>query len=369
MDQPRSGQVSEAMFNRRQVLMGGVGGVASMLLWPRSGLAKKKAKSDTLTLLIWPDYLDPGVIEAFEQQRGMKVKQVFFESDTERDQLLVKKGGDAFDLMVVNRINLPFYARQGWIAPVDRNRLKGLDRIDPRWIAEPDSAANLWGVPYFWGNIGLAYREDRLIAPPASWMDFFRPAEMLRGRIQAMESDRELIGMALKALGHSVNSEDGAALSAAETLLMEQKPHVKSFRYIELGPDSPLVTGEVWMAMVFNGDALKLREHHESIRYIQPREGSALWVDDLALGSNASGHELALDFLNFLLDPAMALRNAEALHFATPNREALRLASKGYLDNAAIFPGEELLQRSETVRPVSPRTQRRINDIVARLLK
>ncbi|MBF0192125.1 MAG: spermidine/putrescine ABC transporter substrate-binding protein [Magnetococcales bacterium] len=356
------------MFKRRQIVMGGAALLASTLVvspwaWGESG------KDGELTLLIWPDYIDSGVVKAFEQSRGVTVKQIHFESDQERDQLLVRKGSDAFDLLLVNRLNLPFYARQGWITPLDKSLLKHLPHLDPRWLMEPDSTGKLSGLPYFWGNIGLAYREDLVRTPPVGWLDFFRPPEWLRGRIQAMESDRELLGMALKALGHSVNSEDGAALSAAESLLMEQKPHVKSYRYIELGPESPLVTGEVWMAMVFNGDALKLAEHHPGIRYLHPREGSALWVDDLALGSGRARRELALDFLNFLSDPVHAARNAEALHFATPNREALRLASRAYLNDPTIFPPEAVLRQSETVRPVGARTQRRINDIVARLLK
>ncbi|MBF0613556.1 MAG: spermidine/putrescine ABC transporter substrate-binding protein [Magnetococcales bacterium] len=356
------------MWNRRQVLMHGMGLVAASWLAPNLVRAES-VKRPELTLLNWPDYLDGGVIAAFEKQRGIKVRQVFFDSDAERDQFLVKKGGESFDLMVVNRLHLPFYVKQGWVVPVDKAALKNFGHLDPRWIAEPDESGRLLGIPYFWGTMGLAYREDLMPTPPASWMDFFRPMEVVRGRIQALESDRELLGMALKALGHSVNTEDNAALTAAESLLQEQKPHVKTYRYTDLNAEAPLVTGEVWMAMIFNGDALKLQEFNPSIRYVQPREGTVLWVDDLALGKGKGGRELALAFLDFLLDPAMAVRNAESLHFATPNRAALQQATREYLNNPNIFPSEELLSHSETVRLVGARTQRRINDIVSRLMK
>lgn len=356
------------MWNRRQVLIGGAGLLLACGMAPGVALAEK-GKRPELTILNWPDYLDNGLIESFEKQRNVKIRQVFFDSDTERDQYLVKKGGGSFDIMVVNRLHLPFYAKQGWVTPIDKSTLKNFAHLDPRWLPEPDESGKYLGLPYFWGTMGLAYREDLMPTPPVSWMDFFRPTEPLRGRIQGMESDRELFGMALKVLGHSVNTEDAAALTAAETLLMEQKPFVKSYRYTDLTADAPLVTGEVWMAMVFNGDALKLQEFNPAIRYVQPREGSVLWVDDLALGKGTGGETLALEFLNFMLDPAMAVRNAEALHFASPNRTALQRASKEYLNNSNIFPSEELLSHSETVRLVSPRTKRRINDIVSRLMK
>ncbi|MEO5346478.1 MAG: spermidine/putrescine ABC transporter substrate-binding protein [Magnetococcus sp. YQC-9] len=354
-------------IERRRLLKWAAALVATAGLAPDQLLAEG-AKKRELTLLTWPDYIDPGVVEAFGKQHGVTVRQIFFESDQERDQHIVRKGSEAFDVIVVSRVQQPFYAKQGWLTPIDKGVLKNFDHLDPRWLPEADGSGKLYGIPYFWGNIGLAYREDLVGKPPVGWMDFFRPAEGLQGRIQAMESDRELVGMALKALGHSVNSEDGAVLQAAEELLKQQKPHVKSYRYTELGADAPLVKGEVAMAMVFNGDALKLREFQPAIRYVHPREGSVLWVDDLVIGGGKARREQALAFIDFLNDSAIAARNAEALHFASPNRAALQKASRGYLENPIIFPPEEVMKLSETIRPLAPRVQRRINDIVSRLI-
>ncbi|MBF0263130.1 MAG: spermidine/putrescine ABC transporter substrate-binding protein, partial [Magnetococcales bacterium] len=327
------------------------------------------AKKGELTLLTWPDYIDPEVIAAFEKQRGVTVRQIYFESDQERDQQIVRKGSDAFDVIVVNRVHLPFYAKQGWVTSIDKGGLKQFAHLDPRWLPEADGSGKLPGIPYFWGNIGLAYRDDKLVDKPVGWMDFFRPAEALHGRIQAMESDRELFGMALKALGYSVNSEENVELLAAEALLREQKPHVMSYRYTDLTAEAPLVKGEAWMAIVFNGDALKLREFHPEIRYLHPREGSTLWIDDLVIGGGSKRRDLALAFIDHLNEPDMAARNAETLHFATPNKTAMQRASKAYLDDPIIFPPEEVWSLSETIRPLAPRIQRRVNDIVSRLIQ
>lgn len=353
-------------YGRRQVLQGAALGLAGMLLAPR---AFAEAKKGELTLLTWPDYIDPEVIAAFEKKQGVTVRQIFFESDQERDQHIVRKGSDAFDVIVVNRVHLPFYAKQGWLTPIDKGGLKQFAHLDPRWVPEVDPAGKLPGIPYFWGNIGLAYRDDKVTNKPESWMDFFRPAEALRGRIQAMESDRELVGMALKALGFSVNSEENVELLAAEALLKEQQPHVMSYRYTDLTAEAPLVKGEAWMAMVFNGDALKLSEFQPAIRYLHPREGSVLWIDDLVIGGGSKRRDLALAFLDHLSEPGMAARNAEALHFATPNRTAMQQVSKAYLNDPIIFPPEEVWGISETIRPLAPRMQRRVNDIVSRLFQ
>ncbi|MBF0144641.1 MAG: spermidine/putrescine ABC transporter substrate-binding protein [Magnetococcales bacterium] len=359
----------EGMFHRRTILAVGAALLAAPLSIPFAGWTSP-AKSGELTVLIWPEYLDAGVVRDFEERHGVTIRQIPYDSEQQRDQLLLKKGADAFDLVVVNRLNLAAYARRKWLTPLEPARLQHLDRLDRRWLSEPDETGKWLGLPYFWGNVGLAWRADKLAAAPTGWMDFFRPGAALRGRIQAMDSAREMVGLALMALGHSVNAEEESALAGAEALLMAQKPFVRNYRYIDLSPASPLVTGDVWMAMVFNGDALKLREFHPQINYVQPREGSLLWLDDLALGGRQSGRELAVAFLeHLLLDPVIAARNAESLHFASPNHEALPLTSIAYREDPIVFPSEEELRRSEMVRPVAARAQRRINDIMARLLK
>ncbi|MBF0125895.1 MAG: spermidine/putrescine ABC transporter substrate-binding protein [Magnetococcales bacterium] len=356
------------MFKRRQLLACGLGVLAASLLPAGTSRAGEEKKHE-LVILIWSDYLDPEVVKIFEERAKVTLRQVFFDSDQERDQQVVRKGSDAFDVLIVNGITLPFYGQQKWLTPLDKSRMTHLAHLDPGWLAEGEHSGRLLGVPYLWGNIGLAYREDLVPNPPTGWLDFFRPVEALRGRLNAIATNRELFGIALKALGHSVNSEEPGALAEAEALLLRQKPYVRSYPYLDIGKESPLVTGEVAMAMVYNGDALKLHEYHPKIRYLNPREGSAMWVDFMAVGTNAARRDLALAFIDFMQEPAMAGKNAQFLHFATPNQEALRLAPIAYRTDPVIFPTEEVSRLSETIRPVSSRTQRKINDVVARLTR
>lgn len=46
------------------------------------------------------------------------------------------------------------------------------------------------------------------------------------------------MGMALKALGYSINSEDVAELKQATALLKKQKPFVSAYSYLNLGENS-----------------------------------------------------------------------------------------------------------------------------------
>ena len=200
------------------------------------------------------------------------------------------------------------------------------------------------------------------------WSEFFSPAEPLHGRISLMRSSRDVFGMALKSLGHSVNSGDREAMRAAAALLQRQKPYVRSYEYVSLGPESALVTGDVHAAMMYSGDALMLQEHHPDIVYVVPEEGSNLWVDYFVILRSSPRQALAARFLDFINRPANAARNAEFVYYATPNAAARPLMSREYLDNEVIHPDAVVLGRSESYGELPPRTQKTLNSEFALLV-
>ena len=206
--------------------------------------ASLPAPPRTLVFLNWSEYLDPELVEEFEQRFNAKVSEVYFESDDLRDDMMVETGALGYDLVIVNGINVDSYRKRGWIAPLDEAALPNLKYVDKHWRNAFESG-NGYGVPYFWGTLGIAYRQDLVEQAPASWMDLLQPAESLRGKIGMVENSRDLLGMALKALGHSANSTDPAATKAAEQLLLAQKPYVKTYNYLALTEESALVSGDI----------------------------------------------------------------------------------------------------------------------------
>ncbi|MGD8644431.1 MAG: spermidine/putrescine ABC transporter substrate-binding protein, partial [Chromatiales bacterium] len=194
------------------------------------------------------------------------------------------------------------------------------------------------------------------------------PQPALHGKIVMIEDPRELVGMALKALGHSINSENLTELAEAERLLQEQRPLVKSYSYVSLTERSALVTGEAAAAMVYNGDALMLQQYEPNIRFVVPPEGTGMWVDYLAVLSSSPRKALAARFIDFMNRPEIAARNAEYLYYATPNRAAERLLPSEFLADDRIYPNAETLRRSEPfVTKLAPRAVKARQKIYARL--
>jgi spermidine/putrescine transport system substrate-binding protein len=327
-----------------------------------------RAEPRELVLLNWSEYMDPDLVEKFEKQFNVKFREVYYESDDLRDDMMLETGGKGYDLALINGISVDVYRKRGWLSPVNEAQVPNFKHIDSRWL-EAFPGLEGYAVPYFWGTMGIAYRSDLVPAPLTSWMDILQPTESLRGRIGMVENSRDALGMALKALGHSANSTDSRQIKAAEKLLLSQKPYVKTYTYIALSEESALVSGDIIATMIYSGDALMVQEHHEEIDYIVPSEGSNIWVDYLVVLENSKNKELARAFLNFLNEPENAAQLAEFVYYATPNKGAEKLLPAEFLEDPVIYPSEAVLSRSEFYKPLPPRAMKKRNIAFSRALQ
>jgi len=66
------------------------------------------------------------------------------------------------------------------------------------------SAAEDYAAPVLWGTFGIGHREDLVPEPIVSWMQLLEPTDELQGKIVMIRQLRDLIGVALKALGYSL---------------------------------------------------------------------------------------------------------------------------------------------------------------------
>jgi spermidine/putrescine transport system substrate-binding protein len=317
--------------------------------------------AEPLVFLNWEDYIDPEVLADFHTETGIEVTQSYFEADEERDAHLINSEGKGYDLILVSGLMVESYVRNGWIEALPADLGEELSTIDRRWWnAFP--AAEWYAVPYFWGTLGIAYRSDIVDSSIDSWMDIFQPSEQLQGKIAVLDSTRDTTGMALKALGYSLNTRKSLAFKEAITLLQAQGPHVGFYGLVDLDETSRLLSGDILAAMMFSGDALMLQDINEDIEYVLPKEGGNLWVDYITVSSSSTNKEAAWKFIKYLNKPEIAARQANFVYYAPPNNAALPLMDADFLDNKTIFPSKKALANSEFLQPLLPRYLKALDD-------
>jgi spermidine/putrescine transport system substrate-binding protein len=324
------------------------------------------SESRELVYLSWSEYIDPELIKEFEKKFNCRVKEVYYETDELKDDMLIETNGSGYDVVLSSGLSIIPYIQRNWVMRLNTNDIPNLKHIDPRWLeAQPKIAG--YAVPYLWGTMGIAYRQDLVKEKIESWTQLFKPAEYLRNKIVMIKDSRETLGLALKSLGYSFNSTEPEHYKQAEGLLLAQRPFVREYSYISWDEDSLLITGDVLMAMIYNGDALVLKDKLPQIAYAVPREGTGLWIDYLVVMQASKNKKLAHAFINFLNEPENAARLSAYLYFATPNAAAEKLLPKDILDNPDIYPDKTIMQKSEFYQELPPRIIKKRNEIFSKV--
>lgn len=331
-----------------------------------AGLSDQGVKQE-LVFLTWSEYMDPDLIKEFEDKFNAKVKNVYFETEDKREELLTMTMGKGYDVVLASGIKVESYIMRNWLFPLNRDRIPNIKHIDQKWLSA-NPKITTYAVPYLWGTLGIAYRKDLIKGKVTSWRQLFEPAEILRGKILMINDVRDGVGMALKSLGYSANSANSEELAKAEALLLAQKPFVKRYGYLALTEESGLLKGDFLMAMLYNGDALTLQDLGPHVGFAVPVEGTNIWCDFLMVMEASPRKDLAVSFINFLNAPENAARLAEYVNYASPNKAALKLLPKDHLEDPIIYPDKEVLDRSEFYKMLPPRVQKKYNTIFSKVL-
>lgn len=317
-------------------------------------------RSGKVVVLMWSQYFDPELETEFERQTGLDLEIISYETT---DQMIAKLrqagGASQYDLVVVSDHAVPKLAEQGLLQPLDPQRIPNHVNVAERFLDPAYDPGNRYSLPYQWGTEGILYRKDRVADPARSWAVILDPAQQ-PAPVVLIEDMRDMMGLALIYNGQSPNSTDPQALQAAgQTIIAaKQSPLCIGFEG-SVGGGNRVVAGEAAMAIMYSGDALAAIEKHSDIEleYFVPQEGSIFWVDVMAVTSQAPNADGAHRFINFVLDAENGAQLSNYLSFATPNQASMPMIDEEALDDPAIYPPEEVMERLQPLENVGEATR------------
>jgi spermidine/putrescine transport system substrate-binding protein len=301
----------------------------------------------TLHYFTWSDYVGPEILAEFERQEQVRVVVDVFSSN---EELLAKlqSGAVGYDVAVPSDFMVAIAMQLGLLEELDHSAIPNADRLDTHLQDLSFDAARRYSIPYLWGTVGIGYDSDVIRTPPDSWAILWDPR--YKGRISMLNDQREVFGATLRWMGHSLNSTNHSVIEAAKMKLIEQKPLVKA--YTSDHYDQLLATGEVVLAHGWGGPIARAMRERPSIRYVVPKEGGTIWADCLVVLKTARRKDLAMRFINYLLDPQVAARTSERLLFAAAPAAVKELVSPGLRRNPAVYPPDEIIRRLEWLNDV-----------------
>lgn len=296
-----------------------------------------------LTIYNWGDYIDPTLLTEFEKETGYKVRYETFDSN-EAMYTKIQQGGTGYDIAIPSEYMIQKMMKQDLLLPIDHKKLKGLDNLHPQFLNQPFDPNNKYSIPYFWGTLGIIYN-DKFIPEGTieTWDDLWKPE--LKNNLMLIDGAREVLGLSLNSVGDSLNSKDSKELDAAKAKLMTLVPNVKAIVADEI--KMYMINEESAAAVSFSGEASEMLDNNEHLHYVIPEEGSNLWFDNIVMPKTAQNTAGAYAFINFMLQPEIAAKNAEYIGYATPNAEAEKLLPEEITSDKQFYPSDEAIGKLE----------------------
>jgi putrescine transport system substrate-binding protein len=313
----------------------------------------------TLNVYNWNAFIEPSVISDFEKEFGIKVHYDVYDSNEIMEAKLLA-GHTHYDIVVPGGSFFEKEIKAKVYQKLDKALLPNLKNLDPGAVKATEilDPGNLYGVDYMWlVSVGLGFDVTKINArlanaPLDSWRLMFDPKVAVNFQdcgISVLDSPEDVVSSVFAYLGKDPNSESLEDLKSAAEVLQQIRPflrYVDSARYY-----ADLANGDICLALGWSGDLAQARKRAQEanknavIGYSLPKEGSPMFVDVLAIPADAPHPTNAHLFINYLLRPDVAAKNAAAVTYASGVAGSVALLSESLKSDSAVYPPPEARAR------------------------
>ena len=202
-----------------------------------------------------------------------------------------------------------------------------------------------------------------------SWATIFDPKilEKLKKRVTVLDSSNELFAAALKYLGYSANDVDEAHWKQAADVIKKAKPYWAAFNassYIK-----ELTVGNIWVVHGYSNDIFQANLDAQAagrkfkVLHSLPKEGAVLALDNMVIHKSAPRPDLALKFMNFMLEGKNAAELTNLIGSGNPNADAMQYIKPDIAQNKAVFPDQAAQAKLEQLQDLNVKQRRLRNKL------
>ena len=302
----------------------------------------------TLKVYNWGEYISDGadgsidVNKEFEKLTGIKVEYTTFD-DNETLYSTLSSGATYYDVIIPSDYIIARLIDENNLMELDYSKLTNYHYIDEQYkdlYFDPD---NKYSVPYNVGMVGLIYNSALMDEAPTSWTALWD--ENYSGNILMFNNPRDSFAIAQFVLGQDINNSEITQWNDAAELLKQQKPLVQNYVMDEVF--NKMENNNAIMAPYYAGDYLSMVDINPDLKFVYPEEGTNIFCDSMCVPSNANNYEAALMYINFMMEPEIALANAEFLCYASPNTSVVNNDEYSYKGNEVLYPDESVVNNTQ----------------------
>ena len=256
--------------------------------------------------------------ENLSEKYGYKVK-INYTTYSSNEELYakLKNTNTSYDVIIPSDYLVALLIREEMLHKIDFANVPNFELIDPAYIdGNYYDPTNEYSIPYTMGKVGVIYNtaliEDEIDSWSALWNEGYSEAGILQ-----FNNSRDAFATAQFLMGISINTTDQDELDRVHDKLMEQKPIIQKYVMDEVF--NKMESGNASIAPYYAGDYFTMYASNEDLAFAYPKEGSNVFVDAMCIPKCSRNKELAELYINFMLEPEVAIANAEYICYASPN--------------------------------------------------
>ena len=306
------------------------------------GTYTREFEGTELNVYNWGEYISDGSDDAidvnreFERITGIHVNYTTFESNESMYSQLIS-GGVSYDIIIPSDYMIERLIKEGRLKKIDVSRLKNYDLIYDKYKNAHYDKNNEYSVPYNVGMVGVIYNSALIDEPEHSWRALWD--EKYRDMSLNFSNPRDAFMTAQMIKGIDLNTTDKADWDAAAELLKQGKGVLQSYVMDEIY--GKMETGEAVIGPYYAGDYLTMAETNEDLEFFYPEEGTNIFVDAICIPKSVKNYDAAMLYIDFLLEPEVALANAEYIGYASPNMSVVENEDYCYYGEEILYPAPE----------------------------
>lgn len=320
--------------------------MVAVLLLGFAALTGCKSDQVTINVYNWGEYIDMSVLKDFEKQTGIKVKYDYYDSN-ETMYSKISSGAASYDVIIPSDYMISKMIDEDMLAELDFNNIPNYSMIGDSYKNLDFDPNSRYSVPYTWGTVVVMYDKTQVDAADVAdksvnllWN------EKYKNKILMFDNPRDAFALAQLKLGYSMNSTNADEWKAAAEELKKQKPLLQAYVMDQIF--DKLGSGEAAIAPYYAGDAPLIQESNPNVDYYIPKEGTNMFVDAMCVLKTTQHKTEAEQFINFMCSTEVALKNANAIGYASPQVEAAKLVDERLKNDPCIYASAETLQNTES---------------------
>lgn len=313
-----------------------------------SASASAVESKGTLNLYTWAEMFDPDVLADFERETGYQINYVNFDLDETMLAKLESANGGDYDLIIADDYIIETVIAEGLAQKLDKDKLPNFENINPLYQGQFYDPADEYTVPYGAGVQTIVYNPALVDLEVKGYKDLWDAS--FEDNVAITANYRVMIGMALKVLGYSYNTNDLSELDEAAALFYKLAPNIRLIKDDFIQDD--LISGEVSAAVMYTSQVTMAKLADPDLKVVYPEEGIGFGIMGMFIPSQAPNAEAAYEFIDYILRPDVSAKSYEYLGYYCTNKEADPLISEDFQE-FLVLPEEINMDEMEMIGNIS----------------